>query len=43
MRSTHVYGWMGVGQLSTSVVIGMADVRVVGIGLPDQISGPPRG
>jgi hypothetical protein len=39
----HVYGWMGVGQPYASVVMGMADVRDVDIGLPDQISGSPRG
>jgi hypothetical protein len=43
MRSTRVYGWMGVGHPSASVVMGMADERMVDIWLPDQISGPPRG
>ncbi len=43
MRSTHVYGWMGVGNPSASVVMGIADERMVDIWLPDQISGPARG
>ena len=43
MRSTRVYGWMGVGHLFVSMVTGMADEIMVDIWLPDQISGPPRG
>ncbi len=43
MRSVRLYGWMGVGQQYASMVMGMADMRVVDIGLPDQILGPPRG
>ncbi len=43
MRSTRMYGWMGVGQPYAFVVMGMADVRVVDIWLPDQNSDSPRG
>ena len=43
MRLTRVYGWVGARQLSLSVVMGMDSVSVVDMGLPDQISGPPRG
>ena len=43
IRSTHVYGWLGVGHLASYVMMGMDDVSVVDIRLPDQILGPPRG
>ncbi len=36
-------GWSSVGQPSSSVVIGILDVIVVDICLPDQISMPPMG
>ncbi len=40
---TCVYGCVGVGQLSSSVVIGIEEVREEDISFPDHISGPPRG
>ena len=43
MRLTRVYGWEGAGHPSSSVVMGMDCASVVDMGLPDQISGPPRG
>ena len=43
IRSFRVYGWMGLGQPSPSVVIEMALASAVDIGFPDHISGPPRG
>ena len=43
MRLTRVYGWVGVGHPSSSVVMGMDSVSVVDMGLPDQISGPSMG
>jgi hypothetical protein len=43
MRLTRVYGWVGVGNPSLSVVMGMDSVSVVDMGLPDQSLGPPRG
>ncbi len=43
IRFTFVYGWLGVGQPSSSVVMGIEEVREKDISLPDHISGPPRG
>ncbi len=40
---TCVYGCVGVGKLSSSVVIGVEDVREEDISFPGHISGPPRG
>ena len=31
----HVYGWVGVGHPSSFVVMGMDNVSVVDMGLPD--------
>ena len=42
IRLTRVYGWVGVGHPSSSVIMGMDNVSVVYMGLPDQILGPPR-
>jgi len=39
IRLTRVYGWMGVGHPSLYVVMGMYNMSVVDMGLPDQISG----
>jgi hypothetical protein len=38
-----VYGCVGVGYPSSSVVIGIEEDRVEDISCPDHISGPPRG
>ena len=43
IRFTFVYGWLGVGQPSSSVVMGIVEVREKEISFPDHISGPPRG
>ena len=43
IRHVRVYGWLIVGQSSSSVVMGIALVSAVDIGFPDQISGGPRG
>ncbi len=43
IRFTHVYGCVGVGQPSSSVVVGIEEDRVEYNSLPDHISGPPRG
>ena len=43
IRFTLVYGCLGVGQPSSSVVIGIEEVRDREISFPDHISGPPRG
>jgi hypothetical protein len=43
IRYVRVYGWMVVGQPSSSVVIGMSLSSAIDIGFPDQISGPPKG
>ena len=43
MRLIRVYGWVEVGHPSSSVVMGMDIMIVVDMGLPDQISGPPKG
>jgi hypothetical protein len=40
---TRVYGCVGVGQPSSSVVMGVEEVREADISFPDHISGPPRG
>ena len=40
---TRVYGCVGVGQPSSSVVMGIEVVREEDISFPDHISGPPRG
>ena len=40
---TRVYGCVGVGQPSSSVVMGIEEVREEDISFPDHISGPPRG
>ena len=38
-----VYGWLGAGQPSSSLVMGMDVVKTAEIGLLDQIPGLPRG
>ena len=43
IRFTFVYGWLDVGQPSSSVVMGIEEVREKEISFPDHISGPPRG
>jgi hypothetical protein len=43
IRFTFVYGWLGVGQPFSSVVMGIVEVREKEISFPDHISGPPRG
>jgi hypothetical protein len=43
MRFIGVYGRVGVGQSSSSEVMGITVVIVVDISLPNQISGPPSG
>jgi hypothetical protein len=43
MRFIGVYSCEGVGQSSSSVVMGISVITVVDIGLPNQISGPPSG
>ncbi len=40
---TRVYGCVGVGQPSSSVVMGIKEVREEDISFPDHISGPPSG
>ena len=43
IRFAPVYGCLGVGQPSSSVVMGIDEVRDREISFPDHISGPPRG
>ncbi len=43
IRVTRVYGCVGVGQPSSTVVMGIDEVREEDISFPDHISGPPRG
>ena len=43
IRFTGVYGCMGVGHPSSSVVIGIKEDSVEYISLSDHISGPPSG
>ena len=43
IRFTFVYGWLGDGQPSSSVLMGIDAVRDREISFPDHISGPPRG
>jgi hypothetical protein len=43
IRFTRVYGCVGVGHPSSSVVIGIEVDRVEDISFPDHISGPPSG
>jgi len=43
VRLIEVYGCDGDGKPSSSVVLGIVVVRVKNMGLPDQISGPPKG
>ena len=38
-----MHGCEGVGHPSSSVVMGIAVIRVVDMGLPDRISGPQKG
>ena len=40
---TRVYGCVGVGQPSSSVVIGIEEGRMEDSSSPDHVSGPPRG
>ena len=41
MRLIEVYGYKGVGQPTSFVVMGIVVVSVVDMGLPDSIPGPP--
>ena len=43
IRFAPVYGCLGVGQPSSSVVMGIDEVMDREISFPDHISGPPRG
>jgi hypothetical protein len=43
IRFTRVYGCVRVGQPSSSVVMGIEEVREEDISFPDHISGPSRG
>ncbi len=43
IRFARVYGCVGVGHSSSSVMIGIEEDRVEDIPFPDHISGPPRG
>ncbi len=43
IRITLVYGCLGVGQPSSSVVMGVEEVREEEVSFPGHISGPPRG
>ncbi len=43
IRFTRVYGCVGVGHPSSSVVIGIEEDRVKDNSVLDHISGPPRG
>jgi hypothetical protein len=42
-RFARVYGCVGVGQPSSSVVMGIEEDIVEDCSLPDHVSGPPRG